>query len=172
MATNESIVLGGGCFWCTEVFFLRIKGVGSVESGYAGGTTSNPTYEEVCSGKTGHAEVIKIEFNPSVISLEKILEVFLKIHDPTTLNQQGADMGTQYRSIILYNSDEQKNIAKAAIAKIAPNFIKPIVTEIKKLEIFYKAENYHQDYFSKNKEVPYCQVVILPKLKKYFGSEN
>jgi len=163
----ETATLGGGCFWCTEAIFQMLPGVKSVISGYAGGTTKNPTYKEVCSGKTGHAEVIQIEFDPKVISYGKILEAFWEAHDPTTLNRQGPDTGTQYRSIILYNSEAQRRAAEKSKAEAQKHFIRPIVTEIVPLKEFYKAEGYHQDYYRSNPNQPYCRAVILPKIEKF-----
>src|SRR5579859_6553109 len=163
----EVITLGAGCFWCTEAIFQQIPGVISVTSGFMGGTNANPTYEEVCTGTTGHAEVSRIVFDPKKISLEKVLAVFWEAHDPTSLNKQGADAGTQYRSVIFYTTDEQKKIAEKSKADAAKEFSKPIVTEITKAGPFYAAENYHQDYYRLNKEKnSYCPVVIGPKLKK------
>jgi methionine-S-sulfoxide reductase len=165
---NETTVFGGGCFWCLEAVFEKLKGVKSVVSGYAGGTKENPTYEEVCSGKTGHAEVVKIEYDPEIISFTELLTVFFAVHDPTTLNCQGADAGTQYRSVILYSGDLQKAEAEKFIEKLSAEkvFDQPIVTEIKPLENFYPAENYHQQYFQYNKQKPYCQFHISPKVAK------
>jgi len=165
----ELATLGSGCFWCTEAVFQQLKGVKSVKSGYAGGTTENPTYEQVCTGRTGHAEVIQVEFDPSVISYEELLEVFFETHDPTTMNRQGNDVGTQYRSIILYHSDEQKEIAERVKKRLdeSGKWKNPIVTEIKPFTEFYIAENYHQDYYNQNKNQPYCRVVISPKLQKF-----
>ena len=165
-AQTDSIVLGGGCFWCVEALYETLDGVEKVESGYAGGTTSNPSYEQVTSGRTGHAEVVKITFEPAVISLEELLRFFWDAHDPTTLNRQGADVGTQYRSIILYSSPEQEAAAKASLAAAQTKLRDPIVTQIVPLETFYKAEGYHQDYFRNNPNAPYCRYVIAPKLKK------
>jgi peptide-methionine (S)-S-oxide reductase len=162
----ETATFGGGCFWCGEAVFQRIPGVKSVVSGFAGGTTPHPSYEQVCTGKTGHAEVIQIKFDPAVISYEKILEVFFEEHDPTTLNRQGADVGTQYRSIILYTGDEQKKIAEQARREAAKQRRQPIVTEIVPLTTFYPAEDYHQNYYNLNKTEGYCQFVIRPKLRK------
>lgn len=162
----QTIVLGAGCFWCTEAVFLKIKGVLKVTSGYSGGTTQNPTYEQVCTGKTGHAEVLKIEYNPEIVSLETLLDVFFTIHDPTTLNRQGSDVGTQYRSIILYTTEEQKNIAENFIKNIQKKFDKVIVTEIKQLTNFYPAEDYHQNYYGKNPNNPYCTFQIPGKFAK------
>ncbi len=158
--------MGGGCFWCLEAFFEMFKGVKSVVSGYSGGKVPNPTYKQVCSGETGHAEVVQIEFDPSVISYEKLLEIFWEVHDPTTVNRQGADVGTQYRSIILYHDEAQKKAAEKSMARVAKKFKEPIVTEIVPLEIFHPAEEYHQDYFRRNPNAPYCMAVISPKLKK------
>ena len=160
-------ILGAGCFWCVEAFFLNVSGVISVEAGYTGGYVENPTYKAVCSGSTGHVEVCRIEFNSKIISFEQILDIFWKIHDPTTLNQQGADIGTQYRSAIFYNSENQQKIAKNSKKKHQINFDNPIVTEITKLGDYYKAENYHQNYYSNNPNNPYCQFVIKPKLEKF-----
>lgn len=163
----EVITLGAGCFWCTEAVYQQIPGVSSVTSGYMGGTVKNPTYEQVCTGDTGHAEVAQIVFNPKETSLEKILEKFWHIHDPTSLNRQGADSGTQYRSAIFYINDAQKQVAEKSRSEAAKEFTKPIVTEISKATEFYPAENYHQDYYRLNKNRnPYCRVVIAPKLKK------
>lgn len=160
---------GGGCFWCTEAVYDLTEGVQSAVSGYAGGSTVNPTYEAVCTGKTGHAEVVQVEYDPSVISYEKLLEIFFRTHDPTTLNQQGADVGTQYRSVIYYHDDEQKQIAeRVKIAlKASGAFNKPIVTEISPIETFYPAEDYHQEYFAKNPNQGYCRMVVGPKVAKY-----
>jgi peptide-methionine (S)-S-oxide reductase len=165
--TTEVAVLGGGCFWCTEALFQMLPGVKGVVSGYAGGTTENPTYKDVCSGRTGHAEVIQIEFDPKVVSYEKILDTFWEAHDPTTLNRQGADEGTQYRSIILYRNEAQKVTAEKSKAAAQKHFSKPIVTEIVPLTKFYQAEGYHQDYYRQNSRQPYCQVVIRPKVEKF-----
>ncbi len=169
-ATTETIVLGGGCFWCMEAVFKRVKGVEQVVPGYAGGHKPNPTYEEVCTGTTGHAEVVKIDFNPQVISLERILDIFFKAHDPTTPNRQGNDIGTQYRSIVLYTSENQIPVIKQAISKAQQIWQKPIVTEVMPLDTFWEAEEYHHNYFEKNPEKPYCQVVIKPKLEKLINS--
>jgi len=169
-ANVDTITFGGGCFWCTEAIFQRLKGVISVTSGYAGGKIKNPTYREVCSGMTGHAECTQIAYNPGEISLAEILEVFFKTHDPTTLNKQGADEGTQYRSVIFYRNDEQKDIAldiKNGLDKSGA-FNDPIVTEISPLPEFYKAEDYHQNYYNLNKEKnSYCTYVIVPKVEKF-----
>jgi peptide-methionine (S)-S-oxide reductase len=165
---NEIAVFGGGCFWCTEAVFKELRGVQRVSSGYAGGRTSHPTYEQVCSGGTGHAEVIRIEFDPKVISFRDLLTVFFATHDPTTLNRQGNDVGSQYRSVILYNSEEQRAEAASFIKELtdAGNFGNPIVTTFEPLTEFYSAEEYHQDYFANNPYQPYCQYTIPPKLNK------
>ena len=163
---HEKATIGGGCFWCIEAVFERLDGVDTVISGYAGGTRPNPTYQEVCTGKTGHAEVTEITFDPKKISYEKLLEVFWIAHDPTTLNRQGADHGTQYRSVIFYHDEKQKLAAEKSLKEAQKNFDDKIVTEIKPLEHFYVAENYHQDYFRNNEDAPYCQFVIKPKLDK------
>lgn len=166
----ESITLGAGCFWCVEAVYQELQGVVRVESGYMGGSTKNPTYKEVCTGNTGHAEVVRVTYNPAIISLKQILEVFFQVHDPTTLNRQGNDVGTQYRSVIFYDSNEQKELAlevkrALTIARIWPD---PIVTEISPLSEFYLAENYHQDYYSLNSDKnPYCSFVITPKMEKF-----
>ena len=167
MSQTEIAVLGGGCFWCTEALFQMLPGVKGVVSGYAGGKTENPTYKEICSGQTGHAEVIQVEFDPKVVSYNKILDTFWDAHDPTTLNRQGADEGTQYRSIILFTNEAQKAAAQKSKAAAQKNFNKPIVTEITPLTKFYKAEGYHQDYYRNNSSQPYCQVVIRPKVDKF-----
>ncbi len=164
---TETATLGGGCFWCTEALFQMLPGVKSVASGYAGGTTENPTYKQVCTGETGHAEVIQIEFDPKVVSYDKILQTFWEAHDPTTLNRQGADAGTQYRSIILYNGEAQKLAAEKSKADAQKHFDKPIVTEIAPLKHFYKAEDYHQDFYRSNPNQPYCRFVIEPKVEKF-----
>jgi len=168
-ATNhlEIATLGGGCFWCTEAVFQMLPGVRTVTSGYAGGTKENPTYQEVCGGDTGHAEVIQIEFDPKVISYAKLLESFWEAHDPTTLNRQGADHGTQYRSIILYGSEAQKAAEERSKAEAQKHFNKPVVTEIVPLKKFYKAEDYHQDYYRSNPNQSYCRAVIRPKVEKF-----
>jgi peptide-methionine (S)-S-oxide reductase len=164
----EKATFGGGCFWCVEAVFEKMKGVRSVVSGYAGGHVENPTYQQVTTGKTGHAEVAQIEYDPDEISYEELLEIFFKTHDPTTLNRQGNDVGTQYRSIILYHNEEQKKIAEKAKAKLEESgeYQKPIVTEIKLLDTFYEAEDYHQDYYKNNPNQAYCRIVIAPKLEK------
>jgi peptide-methionine (S)-S-oxide reductase len=176
--TNELQVatLGSGCFWCTEAFFLRVKGIESVVSGYSGGKVKNPTYREVCSGLTGHAEVVQVKFNPKEISYEEVLEIFWNTHDPTTLNRQGADEGTQYRSVVFYHSEEQKKIAQDYKTQLdkSGTFKKPIVTEITPFSIFYPAEDYHQNYYALNPNQGYCQYVIRPKVEKFnkqYGSK-
>ena len=166
---REVATLGGGCFWCLEAVYDQLKGVESVESGYAGGWVSNPSYKEVCSGSTGHAEVVQIAFDPSVIAYDDILRVFFTIHDPTTLNRQGADVGPQYRSVIFYHSPEQKATAERIIREISELGVwkDPIVTEVTAFDTFYQAEDYHQEYFEHNPYQPYCQVVIAPKVTKF-----
>lgn len=158
--------LGGGCFWCVEAVFETEPGVTAVASGYAGGTTVDPSYEDVCSGTTGHAEVVQITFDPAQVTYARLLELFWLAHDPTTLNRQGADQGTQYRSVILYHDAAQKETAEKSKAAAQARFRNSIVTEIAPLETFYPAENYHQDYFRRNGRAPYCQMVISPKLRK------
>jgi len=164
----ETIVLGEGCFWCSEAVFSRLKGVEKVTSGYAGGHLADPTYEQVSAGGTGHAEVIKVDYDPEVINVNQLLDVFFGTHDPTTPNRQGSDIGEQYRSIILYSTEDQKKEAEKYIAKLAEDkiFEKPIVTQIKPLGEFYKAEGYHARYYEGHAEEPYCRVVISPKLVK------
>lgn len=169
VSTKEVTTLGGGCFWCLEAVYVDLIGVESVVSGYAGGHVPNPTYEQVCGKNTGHAEVVQLTFDPTVISFREILEVFFTIHDPTTPNRQGNDVGPQYRSAIFYHNDTQKEVAEAVIAafnatKIWPNVI---VTEVEPLDIFYVAEGYHQDYYENNPYQPYCQVVVAPKVAKF-----
>ena len=165
----DTVTLGAGCFWCVETIFEQLKGVQAVQSGYSGGTTIDPTYKEVCTGETGHAEVCQISYDPQMISFDDILEVFWNIHDPTTLNRQGADVGTQYRSVIFYHSEEQRKIAEESKKKWNDSgaFKQPIVTEIAPFTNFYKAEDYHQDYFNNNPNVPYCNFVISPKVEKF-----
>ncbi len=165
----EIATLGSGCFWCTEAFFLPVKGIKSVVSGYSGGKIKNPTYKEVCSGLTGHAEVIQVTFNPSIISYSEILEIFWNTHDPTTLNKQGADEGTQYRSVVYYHTDEQRKIASAYKAQLNQSGVykNPIVTEISPFTVFYPAEEYHQNYFELNPNQGYCAYVIKPKVEKF-----
>jgi peptide-methionine (S)-S-oxide reductase len=165
---REVATLGGGCFWCLEAVFTELKGVGKVESGYSGSTVANPTYEQVSSGTTGHAEVVQITFDPNVISFKRILEIFFTTHDPTTLNRQGPDVGTQYRSIILYHDDEQKSIAEQVIKEITEEKLwdAPIVTKVEPFTAFYEAEDYHKDYFKRHPEMAYCKIVIAPKITK------
>jgi peptide-methionine (S)-S-oxide reductase len=161
--------LGGGCFWCLEAVFEQVRGVERVESGYAGGRVPAPTYHQVCTGGTGHAEVVQVTFDPAVVSFRQILEVFFTIHDPTTLNRQGADVGTQYRSAIFYHTPEQKATAEQVIAELSEAGVwdAPIVTEVTPLRAFYPAEDYHQEYFQQNGNQPYCRVVIAPKVAKF-----
>lgn len=168
-STMETATLGGGCFWCVEAIYQDVIGVHKVVSGYAGGTVENPTYEEVCSGTTGHAEVVQIAFDPTVISFEEILFIFWRTHDPTTLNRQGNDVGTQYRSVIYYHDEEQKKIAEQSMAETEASdlWADPIVTEIAPLPIFYEGEAYHQNYFVENPYQPYCIFVINPKVQKF-----
>ncbi|HWZ21660.1 MAG TPA: peptide-methionine (S)-S-oxide reductase MsrA [Cytophagaceae bacterium] len=173
---TDTATFGAGCFWCVEAVFQDLEGVVSVASGYEGGKISKPTYKEVCSGLTGHAEVIQLVFDPSKISYKELLEVFWQTHDPTTLNRQGHDSGTQYRSVIFYHNEEQKNLAEKYKNELnaAKAFDKPIVTEISPAQVFYKAENYHQDYYNLNGSEPYCTFVIKPKVdkvKKVFGDK-
>ncbi len=166
-AGAEVATLGAGCFWCIEAAYRQLEGVYSATSGYTGGTVPNPTYEKICDGDSGHAEVVQVVFDPKKITYEKVLAWFWDLHDPTTLNRQGNDAGTQYRSAIFYHSDAQKKTAEASKAAVGPNFKSPIVTEIVKAPEFYPAENYHQDYYNLNKSKnPYCRFVIEPKLKK------
>ena len=166
---TEAATLGGGCFWCLEAVFEEMEGVKSVVSGYAGGTVKNPSYDDVCSGTTGHAEVVRIEFDPKVVEFEKILDVFFTIHDPTTMDRQGADVGSQYRSIILYHDDRQKEIAEKKIKDLesSKKLGRPIVTQVVPLGAFYEAEKYHQDYFKKNPQAGYCRAVVAPKVIKF-----
>ena len=170
MSNNyEKATLGGGCFWCVEAIYQDVQGIVKVESGYAGGHVPNPTYRAVCNGTTGHAEVIQLTYDPNQISFEDILYIFWRTHDPTTLNRQGADVGTQYRSIILYHNEEQKAIAERSLAEThASNlYPSPIVTEIAPLDVFYMGEDYHQDYYKSNPYQPYCMAVIDPKVRKF-----
>lgn len=167
-ANSETATLGGGCFWCLEAVFQDLKGVISVESGYTGGKTPKPTYREVCSGGTGHAEVVQVTFDPGVATFADVLDIFFAIHDPTTLNRQGNDVGTQYRSAIFYHTPEQKRIAEAKVAELnASVFDGRIVTEIAPIAEFFKAEEYHQNYFRDNPAQPYCQFVVSPKVAKF-----
>lgn len=165
----ETITLAGGCYWCVEAIYENLNGVKSAVSGYAGGTKANPTYEEVSTGATGYAEVVQITYDKTVTTLNEIFKVFFTVHDPTTLNRQGADVGTQYRSAIFYQNDEQKKAAQSIIAALtkAKVYDQPIVTKLERLNKFYKAENYHQNYYVNNKNQPYCQMVIQPKLEKF-----
>jgi peptide-methionine (S)-S-oxide reductase len=173
-STNQTALatFGGGCFWCTEALFERVKGVKAAVSGYAGGRQDNPTYKQVCSGATGHAEVIQVEYDPKQVSYETLLEIFFDTHDPTTLNKQGADEGTQYRSIVLYHDEAQKQTAEKVKKAAASNYKDPITTEIVPLKKFYAAEEHHQDYFAKNPNAPYCAFVIRPKLQKFLKKQG
>jgi peptide-methionine (S)-S-oxide reductase len=157
---------GGGCFWCIEAVIQRLKGIETIKSGFSGGFIKYPPYREVCTGRTGHAEVVQVTFDPDIISYHDLITIFMTSHDPTTLNRQGGDNGTQYRSIILYHDDSQKEIAEQVFEEVQPVYPHPIVTELKPFEIFYNAEDYHQNYYNQNKEVGYCQVVIDPKVQK------
>ena len=165
----EVATLGGGCFWCLEAVYRDVRGVEEVVSGYAGGQTPRPSYEQVCSGRTGHAEVVQLTFDPRQVTYRELLEVFFTIHDPTTPNRQGADVGTQYRSIVLYHSPEQEQTAREVMRELEANRVwdAPIVTQVEPLEAFYPAEAYHQDYFARNPNQPYCQIVIAPKVAKF-----
>jgi peptide-methionine (S)-S-oxide reductase len=169
LSNPEVATFGSGCFWCSEAVFSELQGVLKVEPGYAGGTTVNPTYEDVCTDATGHAEVAQVTFNPALITYRDLLEVLFSTHDPTTLNRQGADEGTQYRSVIFYSSQGQKEQAEAMIAELTRDkvFRSPIVTEVAPLKVFYPAEDYHREYYRRNPDKPYCQVVIAPKLLKF-----
>ncbi len=165
----EVATLGGGCFWCTEAVFDDLKGVISVESGYSGGTVANPSYEQVCTGKTGHAEVVQVSFDPGIISYEDLLRIFFTVHDPTTLNRQGNDNGTEYRSVIFYHDENQKKSAEKIVKEISDEKIwdDPIVTELSPFRAFYIAEDYHQEYFANNPNQGYCRIVIAPKVAKF-----
>ena len=163
---TKSLVLGGGCFWCLDGAFKVLPGVLGIVSGYAGGKTENPSYEEVCGGETGHAEVVRLDFDPSVLSIDRLFDLFFTIHDPTTRDRQGADVGPQYRSIILYANEKQKAAALAAIARAQTAWEAPILTELAPLGVFWPAEAYHQDYFAKNPNYGYCRAVVAPKVKK------
>lgn len=169
MKELEVATLGSGCFWCTEAFFLRVKGIESVVSGYSGGKVKNPTYREVCTGLTGHAEVIQVKFDPTLISYSEVLEIFWNTHDPTTLNKQGADEGTQYRSVVYYHSESQKQTAEDYKKQLDKSGVykNPIVTEISPFTVFYPAEDYHQNYYALNPNQGYCQYVIRPKIEKF-----
>ena len=164
---QEVATLGGGCFWCLEAVYDEVEGVNKVVSGYAGGDVDYPTYQQVCSGTTGHAEVVQLTYDPDQISFRELLEIFFVIHDPTTLNRQGADVGTQYRSVIFYHDDEQRQTAEEVIEEVSEAWDDPIVTELSAAPVFYPAEDYHQDYYENNPAQPYCQVVIRPKLAKF-----
>jgi peptide-methionine (S)-S-oxide reductase len=166
MAT-EIATLGGGCFWCLEAVYQQLKGVQAVESGYTGGPVKNPTYEQVCEGNTGHAEVVRMSFDPAIVGYREILEIFFTIHDPTTLNRQGNDVGTQYRSVIYFHSPEQQAVARQVIAEMANVWDAPIVTELSPAETYYKAEGYHQNYFRQNPLQGYCAFVVAPKVAKF-----
>ncbi len=171
---KQELIVGSGCFWCTEAVFELLKGVSDVESGYANGQTLNPTYRDICTGETGHAEVIKITYDDSIITLDTLLDIFFVVHNPTTLNAQGADRGTQYRSTILYTDKETKDAAEAAMEAAQADYSDPIVTVIEPLDVYYKAETYHQDYYLQNAMQGYCMAVIPPKLAKLkakFGKE-
>jgi peptide-methionine (S)-S-oxide reductase len=165
---RESAILGGGCFWCLEAVYEQIEGVEEVVSGYAGGEVPNPTYEQVCSGGTGHAEVVRISYDPAVVTFRDLLDIFFTIHDPTTLNRQGADVGTQYRSVIYYLNDEQRELARSAIEELVSSGVwaGTVVTELEPAPEFFTAEKYHQGYYGRNSDQPYCQAVITPKLSK------
>ncbi|CAI2765358.1 peptide-methionine (S)-S-oxide reductase MsrA [Flavobacterium collinsii] len=165
----ETITLGGGCYWCVEAVYENLDGVKSVISGFSGGKVANPTYEEVCTGTTGHAEVVQITYDKNITDLNEIFKVFFTVHDPTTLNRQGADVGTQYRSVIFYKNDEQKKAAESIIAELnkAKVYSSPIVTKVEPFRAFYKAEDYHQNYYANNKNQPYCKMVIQPKIEKF-----
>jgi len=169
MSNSQTAVFGGGCFWCIEAVFDQLKGVESVESGYMGGKNPNPTYQQVCEGNTGHVEIVRVNFDPQHISFTELLDVFFTVHDPTTLNRQGNDVGTQYRSVIFYTSEEQKQQAEEAIAKLNSSraFPSPVVTTVEPAKDFFVAENYHQEYYANNSSQPYCQFVISPKMKKF-----
>lgn len=166
MAT-EIATLGGGCFWCTEAVFQQMAGITAVESGYTGGQVANPSYEQICEGTTGHAEVVRLSFDPAVVSFREILEVFFTIHDPTTLNRQGNDVGTQYRSVIYYHTPQQQEIAKQVISEMANVWDAPIVTELSPAVTYYKAESYHQNYFRQNPLQGYCAFIVAPKVSKF-----
>jgi peptide-methionine (S)-S-oxide reductase len=168
MAANQTAILGGGCFWCVEAAIKQLQGVESVRSGYMGGRTSNPTYQQVCSGKTGHVEVAEVTFDPSIISFSDLLHVFFTLHDPTTLNRQGNDVGEQYRSVIFYRDEEQKKTAEEVIAELTRDkvFADPFVTAVEPASAFYVAEDYHQDYLANNPMQPYCMFVVAPKVQK------
>jgi len=169
MPSREVATVGGGCFWCIEAIFSELAGVEKVESGYAGGVVPNPTYEQVCEGRTGHAEVVQVTFDPGILSYKDLLRIFFRVHDPTTPNRQGADVGTNYRSVIFYHSERQKQEASEVIREVTEAKIwkHPIVTQLEPIQQFYKAEPYHQEYFRNNPRQPYCQIVIAPKVRKF-----
>ena len=164
---HEFATLGGGCFWCLEAVYMDLKGVADVESGYSGGTSSNPTYNAVCGGNTGHAEVVRVEFDPAVTTYRQILEVFFTIHDPTSLNRQGGDTGTQYRSVIFFHSAEQERVAREVMDEVARAWPQPLVTQLLPAPVYYRAETYHQEYFPHNPNQGYCAAVVGPKLAKF-----
>jgi len=168
-STLETITVGGGCYWCVEAVYENLDGVKAVVSGFSGGNVANPTYEEVCTGETGHAEVVQITYDKTVTDINEIFKVFFTVHDPTTLNRQGADVGTQYRSVIFYKNDEQRKAAQSIIAELnkAKVYNSPIVTKVEPFKKFYKAEDYHQNYYANNKNQPYCKMVIQPKIEKF-----
>ncbi|MCU6432514.1 peptide-methionine (S)-S-oxide reductase MsrA [Undibacterium sp. Jales W-56] len=166
MTQLQTATLGGGCFWCTEAVFQQIRGVLKVESGYSGGSVPNPTYEQICTGRTGHAEVVRLSFDPTIIGYRELLEIFFTIHDPTTLNRQGNDTGTQYRSVIYFHDEQQKTIAREVIKAMALVWDGPIVTELTQAPIFYIAEDYHQNYFRQHPDQGYCSIVVAPKVAK------
>ena len=169
MSELQTAVFAGGCFWCLEAVFLRVQGVKSVESGYMGGKVKNPAYREVCAGTTGHAEVVRVAFDPAEVTYDELLEVFFAVHDPTTLNQQGNDIGTQYRSAVFYLDEEQRRKAEQAIVQVDEAHIwpDPVVTAVEPAGPFYRAEDYHQDYFASNPSQPYCQFIVAPKVRKF-----
>lgn len=166
MVNLSTATFGGGCFWCIEAVIQRLKGIESIKSGFSGGFIKNPPYREVCTGRTGHAEVVQVTFDPDIISYHDLIFIFMTSHDPTTLNRQGADNGTHYRSIILYHNEEQKEIAEQVFNEVQPVYSDPIVTELKAFEVFYNAEDDHQNYYNENQEARYCQLVIDPKIQK------
>ncbi len=163
---RAEIVLGGGCFWCLEAAFVMVEGVTGVTPGYSGGAAPDPSYHQVCGGLTGHAEVVRVEYDPAAVTLEELLEVFFAVHDPTTLNRQGADVGTQYRSIILYASEEQRAQVEGFLEEVRSRYRRPVVTEVRELETFWPAEEHHRGYYANNPHQPYCRAVIAPKLEK------
>jgi len=165
--SKEITTLGGGCFWCLEAVFSELRGVENVTSGYSGGSVPDPSYPQICTGITGHAEVVQITYDPDMISFKDLLEIFFTVHDPTTLNRQGADVGTQYRSVIFYHTKEQERVAREVIKEVSKIWNAPIVTELAPFKVFYQAEEYHQEYFKRNPEQMYCSVVISPKLSRF-----